>query len=590
MQNMLSTKDFNSEIKNSVIQLLDRFFGIEAAAELYLDLHLQTYNKGEIIMNEGSVGKEMYIVLSGSLDVVVHFEHHPRVVGTIRKGECVGEMALLGDGKRSATVVAKRNCILVCIDIAQFELVKAHNQQLLLKLNQYIIERLKKVNQLHARKRVTNKFIAIIDNLGNTAFSQNILYYWGNAKQIKIVSEESHGHYTDLEFALEINKLEDYDYVILESSINENWNDRIKNNAEKLVFICEESDQAALLNANVKRSLNSANDIVCLQYNEAEPKNVAQWFNAFLPNQIFKYKKEHVEHIDRIVRIICEVPICLVFGGGGAHGLSNLGVVKALSELNIPIDIIGGTSIGSIFTAALAQDWPFDYVYNQIEKDISKHNPLSDYTWPFVALLKGKKMHKVLKKHFNLPMEHSWKNIFCVAANLSKAKTEIIQDGPLNLAIASSIAIPGVLPPQLYRKSLLIDGGVLNNLPADIMYKLYKGHIISVDVVSSKARSIEHQYKLTNWQLIKNSITSNRKNYVPNSMNTIMKAITLASAERAPEKEIISDYYIKPRIKKGFLAWKEMDDFVAEGYTSTMELLKNSNYLETLNLPERTQS
>jgi predicted acylesterase/phospholipase RssA len=284
-------------------------------------------------------------------------------------------------------------------------------------------------------------------------------------------------------------------------------------------------------------------------------------------------------------RIVAEEHICLVFGGGGAHGLSNLGVVRALIELGIPIDVIGGTSIGSIFAGALSMDWPFEYVYDSMKKDISKNNPLTDYTIPFVALLRGRRMTKTLKKYFDIPIENTWKNHFCVAANLSKYKTEILQSGHLYKAIAASVSIPGILPPSLYKNSILVDGGVLNNLPSDIMHELYHGHIISVDVVANKPRTINHDYRMGNNQFLRNAISGKKKNYVPGTMDTIMKSITLASAEKWKEKQRVSDYYLQPRTKKPFLAWKAMNAFVEEGYNVSMESIKSSNYKEQLNLP-----
>jgi predicted acylesterase/phospholipase RssA/CRP-like cAMP-binding protein len=588
MRQTLAISILSKAQQEYVIATMAQYFGDSGAQMLYDELKLFELKKGETLMNEGDEASEMYILLSGSLDASIQKDDQELSVGRIERGESVGEMALLGEGKRSATIRAHRNSLLLQVDKALFDRVSASNSTLAITLSKVIIDRLDRSNKNASQQRKKSKFISLIGlnlDVSLTAFTNEIKNYWKEEAKIAIVQESEHSGLSHEFFSLKINDLEHFDYVFLLSSKDESWNNRISRNCDKTVFVGMETDLENIRQFKKKHGELSKQDELVLIYEQNKPEGVEEWLNHFPPNKIFRKRLRHEPDERRLARIICEEQICLVFGGGGAHGLANIGVVKSLLEHGIPIDVVGGTSIGSLFSGALAQDWDYHSLYKNVKKDISNKNPLNDYTFPFVALIRGKKMLRLLKKHFNIPIEHTWKNFFCVASNLSTSSAEIMEEGPMNLAIASSVSIPGILPPRLYRRSLLIDGGVINNLPADIMVEKYNGHVITVDVVSSQVRHIDTKYRVGNWQYFKNVLSRNHKRYVPNTMNTLMKAVTLASVSKTPEKEAVSAYYIRPRIKKGFLDWKAMTSFVKEGYNTTNSILRNNDFKTTLNLP-----
>lgn len=565
--------------------MMTEYFGDNGSLELFEKSDLIFIRKGGVLIKQEESGTDMYLLISGALSAVVEILGIEQIVGHIGIGECVGEMALLGNQRRSANIIAQRSCLLLKISQNEFLEANKKNPQVGLNLSKTLIRRLDHQNKGKFKDKLRSRFISLISmnpEIDSSEFAEKFKSYWTGHKKVALVDSSSLPFDNEIQLALKINDLEQFDYVLMYSSLNQ-LEPALIENSDKTVFIATESDDNTFSKLNYKVS---ENDELLLAYTNQNISKLEPWFHHFSPEKVYKYKASEKDHLERVIRIVSETPICLVLGGGGAHGLSIVGVAKALYESNVPIDIIGGTSIGSIMAAGLAQDWPFEDIYRKVRADISKNNPLTDYTIPLISLIKGKKMKKVLRKHFNLPIEHCWKNLFIVTANLSRFETEVLNRGPLDKSIACSIAIPGILPPQLHNNSLMIDGGVLNNLPSDIMRKRYPGFVLSIDVISSKKRSIDHQYPINNWQLIKNSITGNRKNYIPNTMSTLMKANTLASAERADEKEAVSDIYLKPRIKKGFLAWKEMDAFVEEGYQTMRNYMEAHDIYKVLHLPD----
>ena len=575
-----------SDFKNTsaIKSILSKYFGSDTSAILDNSV-LEFLQKNEVLFHRGETGGEMYILLNGSLEAHLETEGRNEVLGIISSGECVGEMALLQDGVRSTSITARRESVLLKIGKKEFDQLSAMNPLLQLHLNKIIIERLKRQNEKTEPTKIRSKFIAFFpldEGVSTNTYSEAFVRYWRESKRITVLQEGDFEYKSKLDFFLKINELESNDYVIMPCTGHGDWSSMCMNNADKVVYFAK-GDNNILISNDIASSLIHRDELI-LAFDSA-PKDIAGYFKYFQPNKIFRHQVKNKQHQDRIIRIISETAICLVLGGGGAHGLANLGVLKALLEHNIPIDIVGGSSVGSIFAATIAQDWEYEYIYQNIDYHLSKKNPLNDYTLPIVALLKGKKMKKMLRKHFDLPMEDLWKNMFAVASNLSTSKTEIIQSGALDVAIAASISIPGILPPVLFKQGLLIDGGVLNNLPSDIMKSLYNGYIISVDVVTPKERTIEHEYPLSNRQFIKNTVTGKKRNYVPGTMNTILKSVTLASIERSPEKKRHSHIYLTPRINKGFLAWKAIKSFEDEGYNTTQSQLREMDYKNMLELP-----
>lgn len=590
MSQTLPLSNLSQQQRNIVLDSLKTYFGDEGAEQISKVIELINLTKGDLLIKERDVANEMYILLSGVLEAfVTTLDEEIISVGRIHRGESVGEMAMLGQGTRSASIKARRNCLLIKIDKSVFDEAAAQNTQLMINLSQVIIKRLDKSNKNIKAPKHKSKFISLFSlnsKLSHNQIINEIKEYWGDQSSIVVITEEEHSSHTQEMFSLLITDLEHHDYVFLLSSDNDEWNHRISKNCDKRVFLAKEPDSAAMKQFIFEFDALDPVDELILVYEQERPTYVNLWLELFPPNKIFKKRQRHEPDDHRIARIICEQQICLVLGGGGAHGMAAIGVLKSLFEHGIPVDVIGGTSIGALIGATFAMDWNYRSIFQKVKKDVSMKNPLNDYTLPLVSLLKGKKMMRLLKKHFNINIETTWKNYFCVASNLSTTQVELLEDGKLVEGIAASISIPGILPPRLYRNGLLIDGGVLNNLPSDIMAEKYNGHIISVDVVATRVHTIEDHYKIGNWQFIRNKFFGSKK-YVPGTMNTIMKSSTLSSMSKSAEKEAVSMYYIKPRIKKGFLDWGSMEAFVKEGYDTTNQTLDNHNFQKELNIPER---
>jgi NTE family protein len=139
--------------------------------------------------------------------------------------------------------------------------------------------------------------------------------------------------------------------------------------------------------------------------------------------------------------------------------------------------------MGAIFAGGKARGWSADEIMDHVRRTFAPRFALYDPTIPFTAILAGKKLDRVLRGLFEeIDIADLWTPFFCVSTNISHAYSEVHDSGSLWTAIRSSCSIPGVFPPYQLLKKLLVDGGLIDNLPIDVMGELCRGPVIAVDV------------------------------------------------------------------------------------------------------------
>src|SRR3990167_9589727 len=192
----------------------------------------------------------------------------------------------------------------------------------------------------------------------------------------------------------------------------------------------------------------------------------------------------------RMARFLTGTAIGLVLGGGGARGCAHVGVIQALEENGIPIDFIGGTSIGALMGSIYARDPDFINVLTQAKK-VSKQMSnrwaqALDLTYPRVSFFTGKALNRILVKIFRKTLIEDLRiNFFTITTNISKSKMMVHREGTLWKYVRASMSLVGFVPPLCDDDdSLLVDGGYVNNLPADVMRSFGVYNIIAVDVGS----------------------------------------------------------------------------------------------------------
>jgi NTE family protein len=263
-----------------------------------------------------------------------------------------------------------------------------------------------------------------------------------------------------------------------------------------------------------------------------------------------------------------------VLSGGGARGFAHLGVVRAMRECNIPVDLVGGTSMGAILGAGVALQWDDRELITRFRRAFVDSRPLSDVTLPLVSLVAGRKVGRLLRSVFgemdisDLPLPY-----FCVSTNLTSGRVEVHERGPLWQWLRASVAIPGVLPPVFQHGEVFVDGGAMNNLPVDVMRERGRGPVVGVDVGSDPAFTTDLEatdlppvWKLMNW-----ARGGGRR---PNIFQILWRSGMVNSAAATAGQRARSDLVLRPPLESiDLLNWRAFDSAVEIGYRHAMREL-----------------
>ena len=138
-----------------------------------------------------------------------------------------------------------------------------------------------------------------------------------------------------------------------------------------------------------------------------------------------------VEDTNRAARLILNRGVGVVFSGGGARGISQVGVYAALLDAGIPIDAAGGTSIGSIVSGGVARDLSPTAIGELLRSAVSDRKSYLDVTFPGVSIASGGRVTQRMREAADgLDFEDGWRRAFAVSANLTKGEVEIHRSGP----------------------------------------------------------------------------------------------------------------------------------------------------------------
>ena len=192
---------------------------------------------------------------------------------------------------------------------------------------------------------------------------------------------------------------------------------------------------------------------------------------------------------DCVARLVLSRGIGVVYSGGGARGISELGVLRALRGTNVPIDAAGGTSIGSIIAGATATGMDLEAIVEMMRAALTVGKSPVDWTFPAISIASGRGSRSACRtRRVGLDFEDQWRNGFCVSTNLTRGTAVVHRTGPAWIGLRASFSIPGVFPPMRTPDGdVLVDGGVLDNMPVGIMRGLHDGiHVIAIDVGSKR--------------------------------------------------------------------------------------------------------
>lgn len=184
-------------------------------------------------------------------------------------------------------------------------------------------------------------------------------------------------------------------------------------------------------------------------------------------------------------RVAGEQPqVALVLGGGAFHGMSHVGVIKVLEDEGIPIDLIVGTSAGSMVGALYAAEPYIDSLIPLVKN--TKAHDVFDFSLfrSKEGFVSGKKLQKFINKNVKVKNIEDTKIPFvAVTTDINKGVSVALKSGPIAPSVNASCAIPGIFEPVIMYGKTFVDGGVLNNIAVDIALEYNPKVIIAVNIM-----------------------------------------------------------------------------------------------------------
>ena len=563
---------------------------IESAAEWV------SLPQGEVLFEQGDPGDAAHILVSGRLQVVVRSDDTERVVGEVRPGESVGEMAMLTGERRSASVIALRDSDLVTLDRSEFDHLIAKYPQILRSLTKLVINRLRRTqsgNPLDNGVRIigvvpAGRDVPLADFARQLA---SALAPYGASRCLRSEDVDSllgtpgiartpaddpgAARIAGLIAAEEVRVRF---LVLVADADGSPWSRRCVRYADRILLVGRAGDDPAPgtveleLLAKVGRRAELPTSLVLLHPPATEqPDGTRFWLEPRRLAGHYHVRTGVAADIERVARFITGRAFGIALSGGGARGFAHIGFLRALMEAGIPIDMIGGTSMGAMISAEYVLGWDADRMIERNKAVFVKW--WMDMTVPIVAILHGRGSNaRLLRAVGDIRIEDMWLPYFCVSSNLSRAEIVVHRDGPLWLGLRASGGLPAMFPPLVHNGDLLVDGAFLRNLPADIMRQLTGGGTtIAVDVSSECDMQYEQVYvdAISGWRIIWNRINPfARKFTVPNMAAVLQRASQIASVIMQRDALLKGvDLYVRLPVQRfGILEFDAAADIIKTGY------------------------
>ncbi|XP_051167047.1 neuropathy target esterase sws isoform X5 [Leptopilina boulardi] len=620
-------------VANTVVQRLSPFV---RQVDFALDwLFLES---GRAVYRQGDESDSTFIVLSGRLRSVITYENGKKeCVAEYGKGDLVGIVEMVTQTPRSTTVMAVRDSELAKLPEGLFNVIKLRYPIVVTRLINLLGHRIlgtwKQAPKTGASgtqratvdarpSQINFSTVAIVpvsDDVPLTAFTYELYHSLcaiGPCLRLtsdvirKTLGSAIMEPMNEYRLTSWLAQQEDQHRISLYQcdTTYTLWTQRCVRQAD-CILIVGLGDRPPTLGRTEREverlAMRTQKELVLLHKEQSgqRPTNTVQWLNMRswvschhhiqCPKRMFTRKSQYRinelyskvllsepnVHSDfsRLARWLTGTSVGLVLGGGGARGAAHIGMLKAILEAGIPIDMVGGVSIGAFMGALWCMEKNIVTVTQKAREWSTKMTQwwrqILDLTYPMTSMFSGKDFNKTIQATFgDTYIEDLWLPYFTLTTDITASCMRIHRHGSMWRYIRGSMSLSGYMPPMCDPADghLLLDGGYVNNLPADEMLRQGAHHILAIDVGSQDDTDLtNYGDSLSGWWLLWkrwNPFAEPVK--VPN-LPDIQSRLAYVSCVRQLEEVKNSDYceYIRPPIDKfKTLQFANFDEIKDVGY------------------------
>ena len=444
---------------------------------------------GQWLFRQGDSGEALYIVERGRVEIVAEPPgSDAQVVRELGLGGVVGELALISGAPRTASLRARRDSTLLCLARADFERLLETDPAFSRTLLRRLARQLEDSRPLPAPGRDVASVVALFAagqdeacRRATALFMQAFLAIPDTVALDQRVGAEG------LSDALEQAERRHAHVLALAGAPGTAWGAACGRQADRAIVVVGEIPAPG---GPIRETLPHGADIA-LAGPPGDPAAIALLAEiGARSSQRIRPGSAGTEDAAALARRVTGRSVGLVLSGGGARAFAHVGVIEELLAAGIAIDRVAGVSMGAFVGALLAAGLEPDEIDHHCYQEWVRRNPASDYRVPRVSLIRGARVAAMLERLLPPAMEDLVRPFLCVSTDLIRGELVVHRRGPLPQAVGASMALPAFAPPVRLDDRLLIDGGVLDNLPVATMAADGEGPIIASDVNEPEDRHV----------------------------------------------------------------------------------------------------
>ena len=446
------------------------------------EVHLHA---GEHLFREGDPAGSVFIVAAGRLDVVMGDE----VLRVLGPGDVVGELALLAESPRSASVSARRDSRVLEIGREDFDALLESEPGFARALLRETGAQLQASRALAPPPPSVGATIAVIALDDRVPLDEIVPALLGELQAAgPAVLMEAGDRDDDAGRAELLERLErDHDHVVLAARDGGAWAAFAIRQADRVIVVAGDGDAARFAE---RADLHEAELLVW----SGGVGAATPWLDALGARTLYLVRPgESRRDLGRAARRIAGRSVGIVLSGGGARAFAHIGVLDEFAAAGIQIDRVGGCSMGALLGAMYALGMEPDEIDARCYEEWVRRRPLTDYRIPRHSLIKGERITAMLARNLPGLVEDCERDFFCVSADLVSGDLVVHRRDVLYGVVGASMSLPGLVEPVRLHGGLLVDGGVLNNLPVDVMAARKEGPVVAVDVTHQRFRGAERR-------------------------------------------------------------------------------------------------
>jgi len=492
-------------------------------------LKLVSYEHDQVVFTEGSLGNSMYLIESGQVKVSVSTgSGSEKIINYLGPNNFFGEMALILDQRRTATVTVTIDADLWMLHKADLDELLVDNPEIALQITRELSRRLS-ASVTQTTQRRGYRLSAVMGK-----------QVWRLAHSIQQITGQRVVLFdlTDEDLSAQVPPEIQSEYLAVLESMSDLSSDSF---VETMGILADGYDWVLVVlpeqdNPASAKALQISDALVLCD------TKAPAWVIDRCPGPTFTCNNSQTS-VDRTARKITRRVVGLALSSGGARGIAHIGVLQALEEAGIPIDMIAGTSAGSLFGGMYAVGKPVTEIA-EFAQNMLKHISFKSGLWdpkfklPWNGLIKGIATRKFLAKQLNdATFADTRIPFFVVAADVMSGEEVVFEEGPLADAVRASIGMIGIFAPYQIGDHYLIDGGAVNPVPASVLAE--KG--ADIIIASSVIPSIEEERA--------RGRANSRRFRHPSFFNVLSNMMSIMEREIVKTRMSPVDVLIKPKVE-----------------------------------------